>query len=136
MATRTTAAASPSISILVRRMHIRTTKSEGQRQRIFIRELWSSPMVFARGQVEQTCDDALAFTAGGQTAVEVNRTRSLLVWPREIGFWYSAKMRMARPTDLGPILVKIDDVFSKINGSHNLLFRPQLSRALPKVDRR
>ncbi len=110
-------------------------KKKDSDKRIFIRELWSSPMVFRRaGKLNKLCDDALAFTAEAKRRVKVNRDKKFVGVAEGDRVLVLGEDEDGKTDDLGPILVKIDDVFSKINGSHNLLFQAQLLAPLPKVD--
>ena len=52
-------------------------KKPDSEKRIFIRELWSSPMVFRRASNEHPlCDDAKAFNAEARRRVKVNRDKA------------------------------------------------------------
>jgi hypothetical protein len=81
-------------------------KKMDQEKRIFIRELWSSPLVFRRASKSFVlCKDASAFSAEARRRVKVNRekkfsgveegNRILVLWEDEDG----------KTDDLGPILV-------------------------------
>lgn len=85
--------------------------------KIFIREIWSSPIVFRRASKNHSlCKDAGAFNAEARRRVAkyrsskgaVNDGDRILILGEDEG---------GKTDDLGTILIKIDDVFSKINGA-------------------
>lgn len=103
--------------------------------KIFIREMWSSPMVFRRASKKNRvlCDDAQAFNTEARRRVQRFRDsqgaveegdRILILGEDENG----------KTDDLGQILVKIDEVFSKVNGAHDDSLSVRLLAALPKSD--
>src|SRR6266496_214590 len=87
--------------------------------KIFIREIWSSPIVFRRAsKVMSLCDDAKAFTAEARRRVQRFREsrgavsdgdRILILGEDENG----------KTDDLYAVLVKVDDTFSRINGQQD-----------------
>jgi hypothetical protein len=103
-------------------------------KRIFIREIWSSPLVYRRASKNHTlCKDAKAFNGEAKRRVQVNRDKKfegvgdgdrILVMGEDEG---------GKTDDLGPILVKIDQEFSRINGVNKKgYFTATLLAPLPK----
>ena len=100
--------------------------------KIFIREVWSSPMVFRRASRNHVlCDDAKAFNTEARRRVKRYRDtggtvgdgdRILILGEDEDG----------KTDDLRQILVRIDNVFSKINGQHDSSLEARLLGPLPK----
>ena len=102
--------------------------------RIFIRELWSSPMVFRRASRRNVlCDDARAFNAEARRRVRRYRNvgddvgdgdRILILGEDEEG----------RTDDLGAILVRVDEEFSRVNGGADGSMTARLLAPLPSED--
>lgn len=102
--------------------------------KILIRELWSSPMVFRRASKDQVlCADAEAFNAEARRRVKRFRDtkgavedgdRILILGEDENG----------KTDDLADILVKVDEVFSKVNGAVDQSLSVRLLAPLPKND--
>jgi hypothetical protein len=91
---------------------------EGEELKIVIREIWSSPMVFRRASKNNPlCEDAKAFNTEARRRVKRFRDngfnmegdRILIIGEDEEG----------KTEGLEPILVKLDEVFSTINGKRN-----------------
>ena len=86
--------------------------------KIIMREIWSSPMIFRRASKNNPlCEDAKAFNTEARRRVKVFRDegfstegdRILIIGEDEEG----------KAVGLEPILVKLDEVFSTINGKRN-----------------
>jgi len=101
--------------------------------KIFIRELWSSPMVFRRASKNYTlCDDAKAFNKEAKRRVKkfreecdvIDGERILILGEDENG----------KTDDLEDILVRVDETFSQINGQHDWSISARLLAPLPKDD--
>jgi len=102
--------------------------------KIFIRELWSSPMVFRRSSSDHTlCEDAKAFNAEARRRVQrfrdaperlVDGDRIKILGEDEDG----------KTDDLEDILVRIDEQFGTINGCLDEAFTARLLAPLPKDD--
>lgn len=102
--------------------------------KILIRELWSSPMVFRRASSKNTlCKDAKAFNAEARRRVRTFRDigsavsdgdRILILGEDENG----------KTDDLQDILVCIDETFSRLNGANDSSFSAYLLAPLPKDD--
>jgi hypothetical protein len=91
---------------------------EGKELKIVIREIWSSPMVFRRASKNNPlCEDARGFNTEARRRVKLFRDngfnmegdRILIIGEDEEG----------KTEGLEPILVKLDEVFSTINGKRN-----------------
>ncbi len=101
-------------------------------KRIVIGEMWSSPIVFRRASKDHTlCDDALAFNKEAKRRVNLARDK------RFSGIEFGERVLVlgedegGKTDDLTPILVKIDEVFQKINGATSALFKARLLSPLP-----
>lgn len=102
--------------------------------KIFIREVWSSPVVFRRASRNHVlCDDAKAFNTEARRRVKQYRDtdgavgdgdRILILGEDEDG----------KTDDLWAIVICIDAVFSKINGQHDPSMETRLLGPLPKED--
>lgn len=99
--------------------------------KIFIRELWSSPMVFRRASKNHTlCDDAKAFNQEARRRVNFykdgntldNGERILILGEDENG----------KTDDLDAILVRADTQFSEVNGIDDWSMIARLLAPLPK----
>jgi len=85
--------------------------------KIFIREIWSSPIVFRRASADHTlCDDARAFNAEARRRVKKYRDSGSSVGDgnriQVLGEDIDGKT-----DDLSSILVKVDELIKKINGN-------------------
>lgn len=107
-------------------------KKPTNEKRIVIGETWSSPIVFRRATKDHTlCDDAKTFQKEAKRRVKVAREkkfsgiefgdRALVLGEDEDG----------KTDDLTSILVKVDEVFDKVNGTSNALFKARLLGPLP-----
>lgn len=109
-------------------------KKDGQK-RIMIREIWSSPLVFRRASKNHSlCDDAKAFTAEARRRVQVNRDKKFSGVAEGDRVLILGEDEYGKTDDLGPILVRVDDEFSRINWVRNAYFRARLLAPLPKGD--
>lgn len=91
---------------------------EGEELKIVIREIWSSPMIFRRASKNNAlCDDAKAFNTEARRRVKVYRDRQTLTDGDRI--LIIGKDEEGKTDDLEPILKKLDEVFSSINGKEN-----------------
>lgn len=105
-----------------------------QADKILIREVWSSPMVFRRASRQHVlCDDAKAFDSEARRRVRKHRKarlpagdgdRILILGEDEDG----------KTNDLPDILVPVDEEFSCINGQHDDSMRVRLLAPLPADD--
>lgn len=101
--------------------------------KIFIREIWSSPMVFRRAKKNYPlCPDAEAFNSEARRRVAKFRDggefgdgeRILILGEDEDG----------KTDDLGEILIQIDEMFSRINGTYDDTLSVRVLGPLPKID--
>lgn len=99
--------------------------------RIFIREIWSSPMVFRRASKRHSlCDDAKAFNAEAKRRVKVFREGTPLCDGERV--LILGDDQDGKTDDLTAILVKADEVFSKVNGQVDSTFSARLLAPHPK----
>lgn len=102
--------------------------------KIFIREIWSSPMVFRRASRNHVlCDDAKAFNSEARRRVQrfrktgglvVDGDRILILGEDEDG----------KTDDLKSILIHVDQEFSRVNGQNDESMTARLLGPLPKED--
>ena len=102
--------------------------------KILVREIWSSPLVFRRASRRHVlCDDARAFNAEARRRVRVFRDtpwllgdgdRILILGDDEDG----------KTDDLQDILIRLDEEFSKINGKGDRTMRVRLLAPIPPDD--
>lgn len=103
-------------------------------KRILIRELWSSPLIFRRRSSSHTlCSDAAAFDKEARRRVEYWRTyRSAGSGNRILIMGEDAK---GKTDELGPIVIKSGDKFSRIDGQDcSLFFKAHLLAPAPHDD--
>lgn len=104
-------------------------------KRIFIREIWSSPIVFRRASKNHPlCEDAKAFNTEAKRRVEVNRKKGFSGVQEGDRILVLGEDEDGKTDDLGPILVKVDQSFSRINWNRNTLFSAVLLAPLPISD--
>ena len=104
-------------------------------KKILIGEIWSSPIVFRRASKEHTlCGDAGAFQKEAIRRVLLAREKNcagiesgdrVLILGEDID---------GKTDDLRGILVKLDEVFDRVNGTHSQLFKARLLAPLPVSD--
>jgi len=110
-------------------------KKPDNEKKILLGEIWSSPIVFRRASKEHTlCDDAKAFQnevlrrvhlARDKQCVGIDTGDRILILGEDID---------GKTDDLRAILVKLDEVFDRVNGTHNQLFKARLLAPLPISD--
>lgn len=123
------------ISGLRNHFHLGTPESWSKStDKILIREMWSSPIIFRRANRKShvLCDDAAAWAAEARRRVayfklwrfasEGNRIKIL------------GEDVDGKTDDLGAILIKIDETFSIINGVYDSSFSARLLGPLPPAD--
>jgi hypothetical protein len=102
-------------------------KKPDQEKRIFIRELWSSPLVFRRASKSFVlCEDANAFSAEARRRVKVNRDKKFTRVDEGNRILILGEDENGKTDDLGPILVKVDQSFSRVNWLQNQFFTARL----------
>ena len=99
--------------------------------RILIREIWSSPMVFRRASRRHVlCDDARAFNAEAR-----RRVRRFRDTPWAVGdgdrILILGEDEDGKTDDLQGILVRVEQAFSRINGAEDWTMNARLLAPLP-----
>jgi hypothetical protein len=102
--------------------------------KIFIREIWSSPMVFRRAsRVLILCDEAKAFNQEARR--RVSRFRETYGFVNDGDrIQIFGEDEDGKTDDLGTILVKVDQTFSRICGAADRTFCATLLAPHPKSD--
>jgi hypothetical protein len=111
-------------------------KKPDAEKRIVIRELWASPLVYRRASKNHVlAEDAKAFNTEAKRRIDVNRTKGFVGIPEGDRVLLMGEDADGETKGLGPILVKADGVFSRINGINKLgYFTATLLAPLPKRD--
>lgn len=111
-------------------------KKADSEKRIVIREIWSSPLVYRRACKSHTlCDDAKAFNKEAKRRVQVNKDKKFEGVGDGDRIFVLGEDENGKTDDLGPILVKIDEEFSRINGVNKKgYFTATLLAPLPTED--
>ena len=102
--------------------------------KILIREIWSSPMVFRRASRKHVlCDDAKAFNAEARRRVRQFRETP---WGADEGnrILILGEDEDGKTDDLQQIVIRVDDVFSRINGRDDWTMTARLLAPLPTED--
>jgi len=103
-----------------------------EQDKIFIREFWSSPTVFRRASRQHTlCDDAKAFNTEARRRVKQFRENSGSV-PKGSRILILGEDEDGKTDDLTSILIRVDEEFSRINGSNVDSMKARLLAPLPK----
>mgnify|MGYP002717867323 CR=1 FL=1 len=101
--------------------------------KIVIREMWSSPIVFRRRQRDHVlCDDAQAWATEARRRVK--RFRELGYCPTDERILILGEDVDGKTDDLGDILVKVDENWTRINGEEDGTFSAELLAPLPAID--
>ena len=104
-------------------------------KRIVIREVWSSPIVFRRASTEhKLCDDAVAFNTEAKRRVKFARDQKFTGIGDGNRILVLGEDEDGKTDDLTSILVKVDEIFDKVNGLQNTLFKARLLAPLPAAD--
>ena len=109
-------------------------KKADAEKKIFIREIWSSPIIYRRASKNHPLGaDAVAFNKEAKRRVQVNRDKDFDV---EAGdrILVLGEDEDGKTDDLGPILVKVDEVITQINGAESACFAATLLAPLPGAD--
>jgi hypothetical protein len=102
--------------------------------KIFIREIWSSPMVFRRASRDHVlCDDAAAFNSEARRRVKQFRETGGSVSDGD-RILILGEDQDGKTDDLTDILVKVDEVFSRVNGQYDWSMSARLLAPQPKSD--
>lgn len=103
-------------------------------EKIFIRELWSSPMVFRRASRNRPlCEDAKAFNKEARRRVAYYRDTDGAVGHGD-RIQIMGRDQNGKTDDLGAILVEVDCLVTKINGVIDGTMTARLLGPLPKSD--
>lgn len=101
--------------------------------KIFVREIWSSPMVFRRASRNLTlCDDAKAFNKEAKRRVQYFRDYGYASDGNRIQIL--GEDEGGKTDDLGAILVRVDELITRINGVVDSTFSARLLGPLPKSE--
>lgn len=118
---------------LCKHFHLGTPAQwSSQSDKIFIRELWSSPMVFRRASKNHIlCDDAKAFNSEARRRVEKFRDSNGLITEGD-RILILGKDENGKTDDLDAILVCVNETFTRINGEHDWSMSARLLGPQPK----
>ncbi|MGV6851487.1 MAG: metallohydrolase [bacterium] len=109
-------------------------KKTDKEKRIVIREIWSSPIVFRRASKNHTlCDDAKAFNTEAKRRVKANKENNFSVNDGD-KILIMGEDNNGKTDELGKILVKVDQRFSKIRGKESSFFEALLIGPRPVED--
>ncbi len=101
--------------------------------KILIREIWSSPMVFRRASTKHVlCPDAKAFKREAKRRVKRFRESGNLVSGGD-RIQILGEDESGKTDDLTAILVKVDEEFSQVDGSLDPSLKTRLLGPLPKA---
>ncbi len=102
--------------------------------KIVIRELWSSPMIFRRATKTLTlCTDAKAFNKEARRRVALYRDKGGDVESGDL-ILILGEDEDGKTDDLGNILIKLDEIFSRIDGAVDAAFQGRLLAPTPKSE--
>lgn len=102
--------------------------------KIFIREIWSSPMVFRRASKHLTlCDDAKAFNKEAKRRIQYFRDHGNISSEGN-HILILGKDENGKTDDLDGILIKVDELITAISGSIDGTMTARLLGPLPKSD--
>lgn len=103
--------------------------------KIFIREIWSSPIVFRRAsKILTLCDDAQAFNTEARRRVKYFRDNRLAAVRDGDRIQIMGEDEAGKTDDLTDILVRVDDPIAKVNGVADSSMTARLLGPLPKSD--
>lgn len=102
--------------------------------KIFVREIWSSPMVFRRASRNHgLCDDAKAFNREARRRVQRFReTREAVIAGDRI--LILGEDEDGKTDDLKSLLIRVDQEFSRVNGQNDGSMTARLLGPLPKEE--
>lgn len=111
-------------------------KKPDNEKRITIGEMWSSPMVFRRASVEhKLCDDAKAFKKEAKRRVALAKEKKCSGIDDGDRVLILGEDEDGKTDDIMAIVVKVDEVFSKINGTDSKVFKARLLAPMPKSEK-
>lgn len=107
-------------------------KKPDNEKRILIRQLWSSPIVYRRASKDHTLTpDAKALNTEAKRRVQVARDKKFTGIQDGDRILILGEDEDGKTDDLGPILVKVDQDISTINGIKSSIFKARLLAPLP-----
>ena len=110
-------------------------KKADSEKRIFIRELWSSPMVFRRASKNHSLsEDAKAINSEAKRRVSANRDSKFVGVGEGNRILILGEDEDGKTDQMGAILVRTDEIFTRVNGFASNLFSARLLAPLPKFD--
>jgi hypothetical protein len=110
-------------------------KKPDNEKKILIGEIWSSPIVFRRAGKDHTlCDDAEALHIEAKRRVQLARDKQFAGIDTGDRILIMGEDVDEKTDDLRAILVKVDEVFDRVNGTRNQLFKARLLAPLPISD--
>ncbi|MDE0855264.1 MAG: metallohydrolase, partial [Nevskia sp.] len=106
-----------------------------KKEKIFIRQLWSSPLVFRRASKDHTlCDDAKAFNTEARRRVQKYRDTDGKVSDGDRILILGEDEDPKKQEGLDAIVVKADTAFNTLNGASDTTFSAYLLAPQPKSD--
>lgn len=103
-------------------------------KRIVIREIWSSPIVFRRASRQHTlCEDARRFNTEAKRRVKANRDDGFVVQAGD-RILVLGEDEDGKTDDLYPILIKVDETITRLNGATLSCLAGVLLAPLPKAE--
>jgi len=100
--------------------------------KIVIREMWSSPMVFRRASKEHVlCDDALAWASEARRRVAEYKASPMDVSDGD-RILIMGEDENGKTDDLQGILVRVDTEFTRVNGNYDFSMKARLLAPHPK----
>lgn len=102
-------------------------KKPDAEKKIVIREIWSSPLVYRRASKNHILgSDAKAFNKEAKRRVQVNIDKNFSGVAEGDRIQVMGEDQNGKTDKLGPILVKVDTAFNRINGASNQFFSATL----------
>lgn len=102
--------------------------------KILIREIWSSPLVFRRAsRLKTLCDDAKAFTTEARRRVQRFRDANDAVTDGD-RILILGEDEGGKTDDLRPILITVDSAFSRVNGHDDSSMQARLLAPHPRSE--
>lgn len=118
---------------LARHFHLGKPDDHPGDDKILIREMWSSPLVFRRASKNHTlCDDAKAWNKEAKRRVKAFRDKEVLGDGNRI--LILGEDEDGKTDDLTTILIKVDQEIARINDSAEFSMSARLLAPLPKSE--
>ncbi len=107
-------------------------KKPDNQKKILIGEIWSSPIVFHRASKNHTLsEDANALQKEAKRRVQIARTKQCVGIDAGDRILILGEDVDGKTDDLRGILVKLDEIFDRVNGTDSDLFKARLLAPLP-----